>query len=110
MNTPPANIASPSTEVTAPFATLPAPKKAEFDAFDKWATPYPQAFQSQLAAFVNLADSYQQEGPSANADRVTLGVRAAFCPQSKPSAASVSRLVGAAICARAPRTPLMRGR
>ena len=50
----------------APFATLPDQQKAEFEAFDNWATPYPQPFQSQLAAFVNLADAYQQDGPAAN--------------------------------------------
>jgi hypothetical protein len=50
----------------APFATLPDNEKEEFEAFDNWATPYPQPFQSQLAAFVNLADAYQQEGPAAN--------------------------------------------
>jgi len=54
----------------APFTTLPAAEKAEFEAFDQWATPYPQPFQAQLAAFVNLADSYQQEGPAANANAV----------------------------------------
>jgi hypothetical protein len=52
----------------APFATLPPPQRAEFEMFDQWATPYPQPFQSQLAAFVNLADSYQQEGVTANAN------------------------------------------
>ena len=52
----------------APFATLPPPQKTEFETYDQWATPYPQPFQSQLAVFVNLADSYQQEGPAANAN------------------------------------------
>jgi len=50
----------------APFATLPKKEKEEFTAFDNWATPYPQSFQSQLATFVDLADSYQQDGPAAN--------------------------------------------
>jgi hypothetical protein len=52
----------------APFATLPPPQKAEFEMYDQWATPYPQPFQSQLAAFVNLADSYQLAGAGANND------------------------------------------
>ncbi len=52
----------------APFKTLPQADKDEYEKFDRWATPYPQPFQTQLAAFVNLADSYQQQGPSANAD------------------------------------------
>ncbi|HEV8444754.1 MAG TPA: hypothetical protein VGQ27_14820 [Steroidobacteraceae bacterium] len=52
----------------APYQTLPQADKDEYDKFDGWANPYPQPFQSQLAAFVNLADSYQQQGPDANAD------------------------------------------
>ena len=52
----------------APFATLSAPDRATFEKYDKWATPYPQPFQSQLAAFANLADSYQDVGPAANND------------------------------------------
>lgn len=50
----------------APQETLSAEEQAEFAKFDNWATPYPQPFQSQLAAFVNLADSYQEFGPAAN--------------------------------------------
>ncbi len=50
----------------APFATLSTPEKAEFTKFDEWATPYPQGFQNELAAFVNLADSYQSVGAGAN--------------------------------------------
>ena len=48
--------------------TLPPDEQAEFEKFDQWATPYPQPFQTQLAAFVNLADDYQQTGAAANAD------------------------------------------
>ncbi len=50
----------------APLATLGQAERLEFDKFDTWATPYPQVFQLQLAAFVNLADSYQEQGPGAN--------------------------------------------
>jgi len=50
----------------APYKTLPQPDKDELDQFEKWATPYPQPFQEQVAAFVDLADSYQQVGPDAN--------------------------------------------
>ena len=52
----------------APFATLGAAERTEFTKYDEWATPYPQPFQTQLAAFVNLADSYQKSGPAANAN------------------------------------------
>ena len=52
----------------APFDTLPAPEKAEFTKFDQWADPFPEPFQQQLAAFVNLADEYQQQGPAANSN------------------------------------------
>jgi hypothetical protein len=53
----------------APFATLKTKEKAEFTKFDQWATPYPTEFQEELAAFVNLADSYQDAGAtSANGD------------------------------------------
>lgn len=50
----------------APYETLPQDKKDEFDKYNNWATPYPQPFQKQVAAFVNLADSYQEIGPDAN--------------------------------------------
>ncbi|MDT5189746.1 MAG: hypothetical protein QOI28_1997 [Mycobacterium sp.] len=49
----------------APFDTLPKKDKDELTKFDQWATPYPQPFQEQVAAFVDLADSYQQMGPAA---------------------------------------------
>jgi len=50
----------------APLETLDEEQQAEFDKYDNWATPYPQPFQTQLAAFVNLADSYQGTGAGAN--------------------------------------------
>lgn len=52
----------------APFETLSEHDQETFTTYDQWATPYPQPFQAQLAAFVNLADSYQQVGPDANAN------------------------------------------
>ena len=52
----------------APFETLGAEEKAEFTKFDEWAVPEPHVFQSQLASFVNLADSYQEVGATANND------------------------------------------
>jgi hypothetical protein len=52
----------------APFATMSGPQQADYTAHDQWATPYPRPFQSQLAAFVNLSDSYQWVGPAANGD------------------------------------------
>ncbi|HVE87930.1 MAG TPA: hypothetical protein VND93_33965 [Myxococcales bacterium] len=51
----------------APLETLSEAEQADYDKYDQWATPYPQPFQRQLAAFVDLADSYQQSGPAANA-------------------------------------------
>ena len=54
----------------APLAILSTEERAELDAYEAWAAPYPHIFQRQLAAFVNLADTYQAEGPSANADPV----------------------------------------
>ena len=52
----------------APFDTLSSEEQEEFRKYDEWATPYPHPFQSQLAAFINLADSYQVSGPAANND------------------------------------------
>jgi len=60
----------------APLATLSEQEQDEFEKYDQWATPYPQPFQSQLAAFVNLADSYQQSGTAANVDAaLDVGIR-----------------------------------
>lgn len=34
---------------------------AEFQKYDNWASPYPHAFQENLAAFINLPDDYQHK-------------------------------------------------
>jgi hypothetical protein len=61
----------------APFATMDTAEQADYTTHDQWAKPYPRPFQSQLAAFVNLADSYQQVGPTANNDaNLTTAVQA----------------------------------
>ncbi|HYD38306.1 MAG TPA: hypothetical protein VEA60_11875 [Allosphingosinicella sp.] len=52
----------------APLTTLNTAQRLEYDRYDGWATPYPHPFQTQLAAFINLSVSYQEEGVSANAD------------------------------------------
>lgn len=52
----------------APLAALSPEERSAYDTYDRWAEPYPHAFQSQLAAFVNLAEGYQASGPAANAD------------------------------------------
>lgn len=52
----------------APLNMLDEDARIEHEKYSEWATPYPQPFQSQLAAFVNLADSYQQTGTEANND------------------------------------------
>jgi len=52
----------------APLATLSKKQRDEHKKYDEWAIPYPQPFQTQLGAFVNLADGYQQSGAAANAD------------------------------------------
>lgn len=54
----------------APFETLGSADRAEFEKFDQWAEPYPHHFQTGLATFVNLADSYQETGPAANTEPV----------------------------------------
>jgi hypothetical protein len=41
-----------------PFDTMKPEDKAEFVKYDQWATPYPQDFQKDLAAFINLEDDY----------------------------------------------------
>ena len=46
----------------APLETLPPPEEAEYHRLDRWAEPYPQAFQKQLATFLNLPDSYVERG------------------------------------------------
>ena len=52
----------------APLDTLSDEQKEEFRKYDEWAEPEPHVFQSQLATFINLADSYQEVGPTANSD------------------------------------------
>lgn len=52
----------------APGEALTTAERAEQKKYDEWATPYPRPFQTQLAAFVNLADGYQQSGAAANAN------------------------------------------
>ena len=41
-----------------PRASLSADELAIVDRYENWAQPYPRPFQEKLAAFVNLADSY----------------------------------------------------
>jgi hypothetical protein len=53
----------------APLDTLGAAERQEYDKYDQWATPYPHVFQTQLAAFINLSESYQKVGPAANEHR-----------------------------------------
>ncbi|MDF0645214.1 MAG: hypothetical protein P0111_14380 [Nitrospira sp.] len=52
-----------------PYSTLKPEDKAEFDKYDRWATPpanpYPQPFQGRLAALLNLADDYAATSASA---------------------------------------------
>jgi len=52
----------------APVDSLGAEDKAEFEKYDKWAELLPQPFLTQLAPFLNLADSYEESGTAANAD------------------------------------------
>ncbi|MBD1851443.1 hypothetical protein [Leptolyngbya sp. ST-U4] len=45
-----------------PFKTLDDDQKQAFELYDRWdRSGYPQAFQRDLAAFINLADDYQQK-------------------------------------------------
>ena len=37
----------------------------DVDKYDRWATPYPRAFQDKLADLINLADDYAADAPSA---------------------------------------------
>ena len=50
----------------APLDTLDEDQQSEYDKYDLWDASYPEPFQRQLAAFVNLSDSYQSVGTSAN--------------------------------------------
>ncbi len=50
----------------APLETLPPAEEDEYHRFDQWAEPFPHEFQQQLAAFLNLPDSYADQGATAN--------------------------------------------
>jgi hypothetical protein len=39
-------------------------EQADANTYENWDTPYPRAFQSQLAAFINLASDYQAQAPA----------------------------------------------
>ncbi|QUL38162.1 hypothetical protein [Erythrobacter sp. JK5] len=43
-----------------PFDTLSQPEKDTATAYEEWDNPYPVAFQSELAAFLNLGDDYNR--------------------------------------------------
>ncbi|MDR7253973.1 hypothetical protein J2X46_002963 [Nocardioides sp. BE266] len=52
----------------APLSTLSTEERAEYDAFEGWAEPYPHPFQDALARLVNLGSDYQgQSAADANA-------------------------------------------
>jgi hypothetical protein len=44
-----------------PEDALDEDERQEAEKYDRWASPYPRAFQRQLAAFINLADTYQRQ-------------------------------------------------
>lgn len=50
----------------APLINFSTEELEEFNDFEQWAKNYPTPFQQQLAAFVNLSDSYQIDGPGAD--------------------------------------------
>jgi hypothetical protein len=59
----------------APLATLSDEDLAEYNKFEAWGEPYPHVFQTQLAAFVNLADAYRSSAAlAANAASNIAGV------------------------------------
>ncbi|MEU6381487.1 hypothetical protein [Streptomyces sp. NPDC046909] len=69
INDPPFNgVLRMGGALRAPLSVLSPEELAERGTYENWAQPYPHVFQRQLAAFVNLADSYQVQGPSANTD------------------------------------------
>ena len=45
-----------------PAEALTDEQEAEATAYEEWDTPFPHPFQTDLAAFVNLADDYQRSG------------------------------------------------
>ena len=51
----------------APRALMSIDDRTAAEAQDRWATPYPTAFQNDLARFINLADAYAVQ-PSAQAN------------------------------------------
>ncbi|MEM9150481.1 MAG: hypothetical protein AAGB19_08515, partial [Cyanobacteria bacterium P01_F01_bin.3] len=46
-----------------PFGTLSPEDQQEVLKYDNWAQPYPHPFQTQLAAFINLAEEYRRLTP-----------------------------------------------
>jgi hypothetical protein len=53
----------------APLETLSDDDLAEYNRFEQWGKPYPHAFQTALAALINLADDYAtQAAEQANAN------------------------------------------
>ena len=61
----------------APLVTLSDVELAEYTKFEEWGKPYPHVFQTQLAAFINLADAYRTQAVSdANAASNIDGVAA----------------------------------
>lgn len=52
-----------------PVKTLKKEDRDQFELFDNWDSAYPEPFQSDLAAFINLADDYQHKAAQqANTD------------------------------------------
>jgi hypothetical protein len=54
------------------LAPLSDEAEAALAKYENWATPYPQPFQSELAAFVNLADDYRSKAAAAAHQATTL--------------------------------------
>ncbi|MCB9081826.1 MAG: hypothetical protein H6555_08970 [Lewinellaceae bacterium] len=48
-----------------PRDTMKPDELALFDKYDQWAQPFPQPFQLDLAAYINLADDYAAQGAAA---------------------------------------------
>lgn len=46
----------------APTPVEGTPERAEWERWEHWAQPYPQPFQTALASFVNLPETYRQAG------------------------------------------------
>jgi hypothetical protein len=60
------NILRMGGALRVPFDPLPQEIKDEIKKFDEWAVPFPRPFQQRLATLVNLPDTYQQSGASAD--------------------------------------------